>query len=90
MRSATRTRRGGAVAFQGRDGVDVVDDAHVSVAHQPAARLAPILPSPTMPICIEVRVVIRCCPHGFICVAAVPGPLVGWAARGSASVGWAR
>lgn len=46
MRSATRTRRGGAVAFQGRDGVDVVDDAHVSVAHQPAARLAPIPAEP--------------------------------------------
>ena len=34
--------------------------------------------------------VIACSPLGLICVAAVPGPVVGWAPRGSASVGWAR
>jgi hypothetical protein len=28
--------------------------------------------------------------RSLICVAAAPGPVVGWAPRGLASVGWAR
>ena len=37
-------------------GVDVVDDAAVSVAHEPAHEICPIRPSPTIPSSIGVSV----------------------------------
>ena len=70
--------------------LDVSDDPGMPAAHQPAGQVGPHPDQSAIPIRIGVWVVIARSPIGLFCVAAVPGPLVGWAPRGSASVGWAR